>query len=90
MTRLRTSSALLAVAVALLGVDLALRLSPPKAVAQEPTVWPPPQPRLVGVTRDGHTVLRLWSDGIVERRKIDTSRRWWVEPEWTEVLDSQP
>ncbi len=55
MTKQQTFSALLAVAVALLGVDLALRLSPQEAVAQEPTVWPPPpvpEPKVVAVSVD--------------------------------------
>ncbi len=59
----RTPHVLLAVAVALLGVDLALRLSPQKAVAQEPTVWPPPpvpEPTVVSVTSE-----QIWSGSAV-------------------------
>ena len=55
MTKQRTFSALLAVAVALLSVDLALRLSPQEAAAQEPEFRifpepPVPEPTVVGVS----------------------------------------
>ncbi len=78
MTRQRTFSVLLAVAVALLGVDLALRLSPPKAMAQEPQVWPPPpvpEPTVVSVSSEqiwtsgssrSWRIIRAWSDGQVD------------------------
>ena len=80
MTRQRTFSVLLAVAVALLGLDLALRLSPPKAVAQdEPQVWPPPpvpEPTVVSVSSEqiwiptsatgSWRIIRAWSDGQVD------------------------
>ena len=65
----RTTPALLVVAVALLSVDLALRLSPPKAVAQEPQVWPPPPVRVIQVSPSGGggcPIYRLWSDGVIE------------------------
>ena len=74
MTKQRTTHVLLAVSVALLGVDLALRLSPQEAVAQEPTVWPPPPVRIIQIsaaayfTNSGHgdRIYRLWSDGTIE------------------------
>ena len=86
----RTTPALLAVVALLLALNLAAALPWPTALAQLQPEMAMPPPRLVGMTRDGHMVLRLWSDGIVERRQINTSRKWWVEPEWTEVPDSQP
>ncbi len=73
MTKQRTTHTLLAVVVALLGLHLALRLSPPKAVAQEPQVWPPPPMEIIqisAVAYDGdypvHRIYRLWSDGTIE------------------------
>ena len=80
MTKHRTTHVLLAVAVALLGVDLALRLSPQEAVAQEPTVWPPPPVppvQAVSIVVDNatfqHQIYRLWSDGTVEWNRIDAA-----------------
>ncbi len=75
MTRQRTTHALLAVAVALLGLDLALRLSPPKALAQEPEVWAGPgrpAPRIVATAASAsgnfNFLVRIWSDGFAEYR----------------------
>ncbi len=70
MTRQRTFSVLLAVAVALLSVDLALRLSPQEAAGQE-LEWRTEleQPvRVIQLTSTGGEVFyRLWSDGAIER-----------------------
>ena len=80
MTKQQTFSALLAVAVALLGVDLTIRLSPQEAVAQEPTVWPPPpvpEPTVVSVSSE-----QIWvgvgSSGIggVARPSWRITRAW--------------
>ena len=61
MTRQRTFSALVAVAVALLGLDLVLRLSPQEAAAQEPEFrifpeLPVPEPKVVSVSV-GHDLV---------------------------------
>ena len=82
MTRQRTFSVLLAVALALLGLDLALRLSPQEATAQPgPPEEPPVEPRVVAVSVNqqwssdifGNTsvrfvwlVTRAWDDGQVD------------------------
>ncbi len=76
MTKERTTHTLLAVVVALLGLHLALRLSPPKATAQEPQVWPQPpvvEPTVIAGAviapdpgRLGHWLWRFWSDGQVD------------------------
>ncbi len=75
----RTTHVLLAVAVALLGLDLALRLSPPNAVAQGP---PPPPLEVVQISgaaavsqyRRINRVYRLWSDGTVEYQEQTCGR----------------
>ena len=70
MTRQRTFSVLLAVAVALLGLDLALRLSPSRAVGQElewRTELEPPVRVIQLASTGGGVFYRLWSDGAIER-----------------------
>ena len=73
MTKQRTFSVLLAVAVALLGLDLALRLSPSKATAQQPPWEGEPPVEITQINgvgyytyRDVHRLYRLWSDGTIE------------------------
>ncbi len=90
MTKERTTHALLVVVAVLLALNLAAQLPWPTAQAQQPEMAMQPPPRLLGMATKGDMVLRLWSDGIVERRTIVTSYRWWVDPERTEVPDSQP
>ena len=70
MTRQRTFSVLLAVAVVLLGLDLALRLSPQEAAGQE-LEWraelEPPVRVIQLASAGGGVFYRLWSDGTIER-----------------------
>ncbi len=70
MTRQRTFSVLLAVALALLGLDLVLRLSPQEATGQE-LEWRTESElpvRVIQLTSTGGGVFcRLWSDGTIER-----------------------
>ena len=77
MTKQRTTHTLLAVLVALLGLHLALRLSPPKAVAQdEPQVWPPPPVEVVQISgASGSRLYRLWSDGTIEFNEQQCAQR---------------
>ena len=70
MTRQRTFSVLLAVAVALLGLDVALRLLPREAAGQqlEWRIEAEPPLRVIQITSTGGGVsCRLWSDGAIER-----------------------
>ena len=71
MTRQRTFSVLLAVAIALLGLDLVLRLSPQEATGQE-LVWRAESElpvRVIQLTSTGGdgVFYRLWNDGAIER-----------------------
>ena len=91
----RSTPALLAVVALLLALNLAAALPWPTAQAQdEVQLWPPPQPRLVGMTiinlRSNDVILRvhrLWSDGVVEWRRLSDSATWDpTTPEWQEVV----
>ena len=79
MTKQQTFSALLAVAVALLGLDLALRLSPREATAQPGPPEPPPV-QAVSIVVDTapfnakQQIYRLWSDGTVEWNRVNIAR----------------
>ena len=93
----RTTHALLVVVALLLALNLAAALPWPTAQAQdEVQLWPPPQPRLVGMTTPsvmsshnitGPVVHRMWSDGVVEWRRL-RGPTWWDHrtPEWQEVV----
>ncbi len=95
MTKQRTTHVLLAVVVALLGLHLALKLSPPKAVAQELEVWPPPPVEIIQISAVGYfwgsghvnRLYRLWSDGTIEHTRQGCSDfpgtwcQWQVVPE---------
>ena len=82
MTRQRTFSVLLAVAVALLGVDLALRLSPQQVTAQEPQVWPPPpvpEPTVVSVSSE-----QIWFFFGGSGTEEGPTRRWRIIRAWSD------
>ena len=71
----RTTHTLLAVVVALLGLHLALRLSPQEAVAQEPELWAEagrPAPKIVATAASAqgnfNFLVRIWNDGFAEYR----------------------
>ena len=96
MTKERTTHALLAVVVALLGLHLALRLSPREAAAQEPELSVEPQPPVrithIAASSDSRTeirahLFRLWSDGTIEQNiqfpggPTDLWTGWAVVPE---------
>ncbi len=70
MTQQRTTHTLLAVVVALLGLHLALRLSPQEAAGQE-LEWrielEPPVRVIQLASAGGGVFYRLWSDGAIER-----------------------
>ena len=76
MTKQRTFSGLLVIVLALLGLDLALRLSPREAVAQdlESRLLSEPPVQAVSITIDfsHQQIYRLWRDGTVEWNRIDT------------------
>ena len=80
MTKERTTHTLLAAVVALLGLHLALRLSPQEATAQvpaqEPQVWAslPPQAVSFAVDDANQQIYRLWSDGTVEWNRVNGAR----------------
>ena len=90
MNRQRTFSVLLAVAIVLLGLDLALRLSPRQAVAQEPP-WEgePPPVQAVSIVVDTapfnakQQIYRLWSDGTVEWNRVDIGKLCLIASETT-------
>ena len=77
----RTTPALLAVAVALLSVDLALRLSPQEAAAQEPEFRifpepPVPEPKVVSVTSE-----QIW---FGSGSSVGTTSRWKIIRAWSD------
>ncbi len=66
----RNTAALLVIIAALLAVDVAMRLQPREATAQEPELRAEPEPlvRVIQLTSTGGEVFyRLWSDGAIER-----------------------
>ena len=87
MTRPRTLSAMLAVTAALFAVDIALRVSPREAAAQEPEIrlFPEPPVRIIDITATWskdfrrERLYRVWSDGVIEenRRRAEVPN-----PEW--------
>ncbi len=89
MARPRTTHALLVVVAVLLGLNLAAALPWPTAQAQlQPEMAMQPPPRLVGMATAGtgsNTVLRLWSDGVVEWRKLASGGFKWSGVEWVVV-----
>ena len=81
MTRQRTFSVLLAVALALLGLDLVLRLSPQEAAAQEPEFrifpeLPVLEPKVVSISSE-----QIWSGSAVGG--IPTIR-WRITRAWSD------
>ncbi len=90
----RTTHVLLAVAVALLGVDLALRLPPREAAAQEPELWAEPgrpAPRIVATAAAGKGatwsfLVRISSDGFAEYRAAWDSLA--LPQQWTPLPDN--
>ena len=76
MTQQRTTHTLLAVVVALLGLHLALRLSPQEATAQPgPPEEPPVEPRVVAVS-----VNQQWSSDIYGNTRVRVE--WLVTRAW--------
>ncbi len=102
MTKHRTTHALLAVVVALLGLHLALRLSPREATAQEPefnvdrefNVEPePPAVRVIQIEpSEGNDFYRLWSDGVIERNRFENLNPCSGDPwcGWEAIPDDVP
>ncbi len=94
MTRQRSFSVLLAVGLALLSVDIALRLSPQEAMAQEPQVWAGPgrpAPRIVATAAAGKGatwsfLVRISSDGFAEYRAEWNSLA--LPQQWTPLPDN--
>ena len=66
----RNTAALLVIIAALLAVDIALRVSPPEAVAQDQFEFEAARfPHVIHVETSGGglgRVFRLWSDGVIE------------------------
>ncbi len=83
--RHRTTTALLVVVALLLALNLAAQLPWPTAQAQlQPEMAMQPPPRLVGVTTAyTNVVIRLWSDGLVEKRQLLAAHQW-NQDEWQE------
>ena len=76
---------LLVVGVVLLAVDIAMRVSPREATAQEPEIriFPEPPVRLVaafGTFTATNFNVRLWSDGVIEEFDPEAG-----VPDWAEV-----
>ncbi len=72
----RNTTTLFVIIAALLAVDIALRLSPREATAQQTefNVLPEPPVQAVAITIDfsHQQIYRLWRDGTVEWNRIDT------------------
>ncbi len=65
--RHRTTPALLVVVAALLAVDIALRMSPAEAVAQDHFDFEAARAlHVIQVEPSSASVYRLWSDGVIE------------------------
>ena len=78
MNRHRTTTAILAVIAFLLAAHLAVMLSGTEAHAQSPDQPGPPtepqEPHIVSISApDYGTVVRLWSDGVIERNLYNGS-----------------
>ena len=88
----RTTPAMLAVVALLLALNLAAQLPWPTAQAQlQPEIAMQPPPRLVGIATVGTSsdrVLRLWSDGVVEWRRLNYTFVEWSGVEW-QVVEQQ-
>ena len=88
MTRQRTTHALLAVVAVLLALNLAAELPWPTAQAQPEMAMPPP--RLVAMAWSGGITYRMWSDGVVEFRRMSIAAgvSFWhpSDSEWREVV----
>ncbi len=83
----RTTPALLVVVALLLALNLAAQLPWPTAQAQlQPEMAMQPPPRLLGIAfaTQHNMVLRMWSDGVVERRKLLNNLQWLDE--WLELV----
>ena len=89
----RTVTSLLAVVAALLLLDLGIRMTSTAQAQGSPFT-----PRVVGMSVQGQgpRVWRIWSDGLVEQRRVtfglSTDEFCWQPsmPEWSEVTEECP